>query len=152
MEIVASTLMKERRNVLARLRDHEGIVCDLKTILAHIDATLFHLGYYPDGAEAPKKSMAAGLFYQGELPRILMKLLRVHPDGVALRELVQMVCTQKGWDTDHDRFNRELRLKISRTLDRKKLKGVIERIGEGPVGRWRVVRLPRAASSLSIGG
>ena len=152
MEIVASTLIKERRNVLARLRDHENIVYDLKTTLAHIDATLFHLGYYPDGADAPKKSMAAGLFYQGELPRILMKLLREHPDGLALREMVQMVCTQKGWDTDHDRFNRELRLKISRTLDRKKLKGIIERIGEGPVGRWRVVRLRRAASSLSTDG
>ncbi len=44
MEIAISTLIKERRNVLARLRDHENIVCDLKTTLSHIDATLFHLG------------------------------------------------------------------------------------------------------------
>ncbi len=140
MEPVAQALISERKNVLSRLRDHEAIVCDLKTTLAHIDATLFHLGYYPDGAEAPKKTMAAGLFYTGELPRIVMQLLRAHPEGLGLREIVDRVCFQKGWDNDHERFNRELRLKVSRTLDRKKLRGVIERIGDGAVGRWRIIR------------
>lgn len=137
-EIIVSTLIKERRNVLARLRDHENIVCDLKTTIGHIDATLFHLGYYPDGSEAPKKSMAAGLFYQGELPRIVLTLLRKHPDDLGLRALVEMVCHQKGWEADDTRFNRELRLKISRTLDRQKLKGVVERVGDEAIGVWRI--------------
>ncbi|MGE0184132.1 MAG: hypothetical protein AB7F91_17850 [Parvularculaceae bacterium] len=137
-EPIVSALIKERRNVLARLRDHEAIVCDLKTTLSHMDATLFHLGYYPDGAEAPKKPMAAGLFYNGELPRIMLTLMRKNPDGLALREIVEMVCQQKGWETDDTRFNRELRLKISRTLDRQRLKGVVERVGDEPVGVWRI--------------
>ncbi|WP_428410465.1 hypothetical protein [Hyphococcus sp.] len=103
-----------------------------------MDATLFHLGYYPDGTEAPKKPMAAGLFYQGELPRIMLTLLRKNPDGLALRTIVEMVCQQKGWETDDTRFNRELRLKISRTLDRQRLKGVVERVGDEAVGIWRI--------------
>ena len=138
MESVAFTLIKERKNVLSRLRDHEKIVCDLKTTIANLDATLFHLGYYPDGALAPKKPMAAGLFYQGELPRIVLTLLRKHPNGLGLREIVELVCEQKGWEKDDKRFNRELRLKISRTLDRQKLKGVIERIGDTAIGVWKI--------------
>lgn len=68
MEPVALALIKERKNVLSRLRDHERIVCDLQTTVAHIDATLFHLGYHPDGALAPKKPTAAGLFYTPHSP------------------------------------------------------------------------------------
>lgn len=138
MEMVAASLIKERKNVLSRLRDHERIVCDLQTTIAHIDATLFHLGYYPDGALAPKKPMAAGLFYKGELPRIVLTLLRKHPDGISLRDLVEMVCDQKGWENDDKRFNRELRLKISRALDHQKMRGVIERLGDGAVGVWKI--------------
>lgn len=43
MEPVAFALIKERKNVLSRLRDHERIVCGLQTTIAHIDATLFPL-------------------------------------------------------------------------------------------------------------
>ena len=138
MDQVTSQLVKERRNVVSRIRDHETILQDMKRTLNHLDATLRHLGYYPDGTEAPKKNMAAGLFYTGELPRIILKLLRDHPEGLPLKEIVRLVCVQKGWDTDHQRFNQELRLKISRALDRKKLKGVVERVGEDAVGVWRL--------------
>ena len=138
MEPVAKTLISERKNVLSRLRDHEKIVCDLRTTISNLDATLFHLGYYPDGALAPKKSMAAGLFYKGELPRIVLTLLRRNPDGLGLRHIVRMICEQKGWETDDKRFNRELRLKVSRTLDRQKLKGVVTRLGDEAVGVWRI--------------
>ena len=84
------------------------------------------------------KPMAAGLFYHGELPRIISRLLREHPDGLTLKSTVEMVCRQKGWDIDDTRFVREIRLKVSRTLDRKKLKGYIERLGNDAVGVWRI--------------
>ena len=141
MEPVAHALIKERKNVLSRLRDHEKIVCDLRTTISNLDATLFHLGYYPDGGFAPKKPMAAGLFYRGELPRIVLTILRKHPDGAGLRLLVELICEQKGLEKDDKRFNRELRLKVSRTLDRQKLKGVLERIGDEAVGVWKISRL-----------
>ncbi|MEM9014538.1 MAG: hypothetical protein AAGB02_05460 [Pseudomonadota bacterium] len=82
--------------------------------------------------------MAAGLFYKGELPRIVLKLLRENPDGLGLKAIVQKVCQQKGWETDDKRFNRELRLKISRTIDRQRIKGVVERVGDEAIGVWRI--------------
>ncbi|MFC3302419.1 hypothetical protein [Parvularcula lutaonensis] len=127
--------------MLSRLRDHEAIVADLRTTLSHLDATLFHLGHYPDGEPAPKKPMAAGLFYHGELPRLILRMLRQHPKGLGLKTMVEMMNAQKGWAGDDERFNRELRLKISRTLDRKRLKGIVERIGEDAIGVWRLVPL-----------
>ncbi|MEX6632325.1 hypothetical protein [Hyphococcus lacteus] len=142
METVVKSLINERRNVVSRLRDHENIVYDLRTTVSHIDATLYHLGYYPDGQEAPKKSMAAGLFYKGELPRIILTQLRKHPDGLGLRHLVELICDQKGWEKTDKRFNRELRLKISRSLDRQRLKGVVERTGNEAIGVWRVSAHP----------
>lgn len=138
MEIVVSSLVKERRNLVSRVRDHEAILQDMKRTLVHIDHTLRHLGYYPDGTEAPKKNMAAGLFYTGELPRIILSLLREHSDGLPLKDILHLVCVQKGWDTDHHRFNKELRLKISRCLDRQKLKGVVKRVGDEAVGVWKI--------------
>lgn len=59
--------------------------------------------------------MAAGLFYQGELPRIVLGLLRKHPEGLGLRFLVEMICDQKGWERDDTRFNRELRFLLLRS-------------------------------------
>lgn len=70
--------------------------------------------------------------------------------GPPLREIVRLVCAQKGWDTDHQRFNQELRLKISRALDRKKLKGFVERIGEDAVGVWRLVKLFQAQKGSKL--
>ena len=139
MEQVAKSLMDERRNVVSRLRDHQKICHDLTTTISHIDATLRHLGYYPDGATAPKKPLTAGLFYKGEMSRLVLSVLRENPDGIGLRYIVEAICIRKGWETDDKRFNRELRLKVSRTLDRQKVKGVIKRVGDEAVGVWRIL-------------
>ena len=138
MESVAKSLIEERRNIVSRLRDHEKICRELKATLSNIDSTLRHFGYYPDGGKAPKKPMSAGLFYKGEMPRLVLSVLRDNPDGIGLRYIVEAVCHRKGWDTDDERFNAELRLKVSRTLDRQKLKGVVKRVGDEAVGVWRI--------------
>jgi len=70
MEPVAQALINERKNVLSRLRDHERIVCDLQTTIAHLDATLFHLGYYPDGAFAPRNRGRQGCFILANYPAL----------------------------------------------------------------------------------
>ena len=138
MEIVAKNLIDERKNVVSRLRDHEKICRELKGTLHNIDKTLRHFGYYPDGAVAPKKPMSAGLFYKGEMPRLILSILRENPEGVGLRYIVEAVCHRKGWESDDERFNRELRLKVSRTLDRQKLKGTAQRVGDEAVGVWKI--------------
>ncbi|MEO1150715.1 MAG: hypothetical protein AAFW83_06955 [Pseudomonadota bacterium] len=137
MEIVAKNLIDERKNVVSRLRDHEKICRELKTTLTHTDATLRHLRYYPDGAIDPKKQMSAGLFYKSEMPRLVMSILREKPDGIGLRYIVEAICHRKGWDIDDERFNAELRVKVSRTLDQQKMKKIVERVGDEAVGVWR---------------
>ena len=139
MENVTKSLIDERRNVVSRLRDHEKICRKLKATLFNLDKTLRHFGYYPDGAIAPKKPMSARLFYKGERPRLVLAILRDHPEGIGLRYIVETVRHRKGWETDDERFNRELRLKVSRTLDRQRLKGVVKRVGDEAIGKWKVV-------------
>jgi|GEM_PF-6693324 len=117
MENIAKGLIDERKNVVSRLRDYEKIYRELKAMLFNIDSTLRHFGYYPDGGVAPKKPMSSGLFYQGEMPRLVLSILRENPDGIGLRYIVEAVCHRKGWDTYDERFSCELRLKVSRSLD-----------------------------------
>ena len=140
MDLVVAGLVKERRNVLSRLRDHERLCRELELSLVTLDATLKHFGHKPDGSYIPKQALSAGLFYTGELPSMVLRILR-DSGGLTLPDLLSEICRQKGWETDNQPLRKAIRAKVTKLLNRKRTKGQVERLGDKPCGVWQVKSL-----------
>ncbi|NHK26673.1 hypothetical protein FF098_001970 [Parvularcula flava] len=135
MDNVISELLKERDALRARIRDHERKAYEMRQTLKSLDATLIHLGHTGPGFEDPaKRKLTDGLFYSGELPRMLMRVLRANPDGLTLRKMTEQVCAEKGWELDDARFYGAVSSKVSRNLDKYKKRGLVELYD----GAWRL--------------
>ena len=138
MEHIVSGLIDERRTVAARLRDHMEEVQSLERLLTGIDEVLRHYGHYPDSKEKPKQKLSIGAFYKGELPRLVVSILSEAPDGLPTRDIVTAVCHRKSWRANDKAITDDLRHKVSRVLDKKRLQGVLVRVGDERAGVWRV--------------
>ena len=137
---VISGILKEREALRGRIRDVECQAGKMRETLHHIDATLRHLGYETAklSSRKTKKPLASGLFYTGELPRMILRILRAHPNGLQLRSLCEQICAEKGWQIEEPNFYPALSEKVGRTLTKYRAKGAIDRHGRQGESVWRI--------------
>lgn len=159
-------LLLHRSQVAGEVEFHRAKAQQAAELVGSVDRVLRSLGYEANDITAPPtRVQAAGLFRRGELSRLIMSALREAPEGLTVHAIADMICAERGWETDDQKWMTAFRSKIGRALGAKKSKGKVTSEDRGGTWYWCPVPLvptveavgpasltPPAASSLPTGG
>lgn len=138
---VISGLRDKRARIAGEIHQTEGVLKQRREQLATLDAVIrmFSPDCDPDMIP-PIKPVSRNLFFKyGQLPRLIMKVLREAEGPMALERIVDTVIEAKGLTVD-SRVMRHIRTTVRATLMRMELRGITRRVIEAPDVWWELAR------------
>lgn len=133
---VFHALMRRRNELAGEVKHFQDMAEAKRRDLDHINQTLVIMGYPVPGTK-PKAVRTSGLFFKGELPRMILEQLRTAPEGITARQIAVQITEAKLWEPEPN-FMSALTAKVGRQLDkmRKRYRLVMEGSGRDCV--WRL--------------
>src|SRR5919205_2011165 len=137
-----AALVRKRAEVAADVVACEERLKQLRADLFHLDAALRLLdpSARPDGIAAKRSRRQNGWFSTGELPRIVLDVLREAPEPLTVPEVALAVMERRGLDAGDKAAVRVVEKRVDAALRRRE--GTLERVALGPrAGRLEGGRL-----------
>jgi hypothetical protein len=133
-----SALIEKRAEMSGEIAQLEERLGQLRASLVHLDSTirLFEPTFRPEVIAPKAKRERAGWFSEGDLPRIVLDILRLAPEPLTVREITLVVMERRGFSANDEVTLRTVEKRVNGALRRRE--GVAERVPLGPraVG-WR---------------
>jgi len=138
---VVSALREKRAEISGIIEDMERRIAQHRADLVHVDAVLQL--YVPDlepDTIAPKAVRKRNDWFRpGELPRIVLDILRTAPDSMALKDIAVEVMTRRSLDPNDKRTAHLIHKLVNNVVTRQAAE-LVEKITEGRSVAWRVRR------------
>ncbi|MEQ8815100.1 MAG: hypothetical protein RLO51_20020 [Thalassobaculum sp.] len=131
--VVINALLQRKAELLA---DAEKVCDQLDAVYAdilHIDATLGLLGHTGTSTTFPRHKQPVGMFYQGELTRLLFEHLR-SAGRQTIPQIRDALIAKKGADRGDLHIRTAVHKKVMTALNRQEKRGTVVRDGDA----WRV--------------
>jgi hypothetical protein len=133
---------------------HEREIDRLRSALVHVDATLLLFDPATDPeATTPHKQHPQRLHYfaPSEQTRRVFDTIRVH-GTVSAGELVDAAMAEKGFPATHRQVRSEFVARFTRTLDARRRRGQLAKIGHGPGVRFKLAPREQSCSNCGLWG
>jgi hypothetical protein len=140
---VVAALKDKRAELSGGIADLEKRIGQHRADLLHVDAVLRLFAPEFEPATIPSKAVRqpSGLFRPGELARMVLDVLRTAPAPLTVREITAQVMERRGLDPQDGR-TAELLRKLVRNAVNRQAADLVERVEDGTLVRWRVIRRP----------
>lgn len=136
---VVSALRDKRAEISGVIEDMGRRIAQHRADLVHVDAVLrlYAPDLEPEGIAPKAVRRRNDWFRPGDLARMVLDILRVAPAPLTTREIAAQIMERRGLDAGDGR-TAHLVMKLVANATTRQSADVLERVGDGPVKRWRV--------------
>ncbi len=135
--IELANLRRKRLYIHKQLDRYEPLIARLKTALIEAETAIQAVA--PDLNIPPRRYQPNPYFARGELPRIVLAMLREASEPLSVREIALRALAMKNVPLPDRRAMKRTRLRVQQAMARFGARGIVRTVGEGRVAKRTLV-------------